>query len=378
MSFRRVDNTTPMAVHAEVLEGRRGGLVLTAIAKLTWEVSPTGEAKLAEPPVGVRLEDVFHGAPYASSVRFPSDRVPEKPGTDVLLVGTARPPVGGQVTAIEVGVRVETKQGALQKRARVHGPRVYCATATGIEPGPAGRLEATPLIYEHSYGGVDRSGPGRPLIEGRNPLGRGVARDRRGLVGTEAPAIEELEPSLGSRTPAPAGFGPIPAHWDPRALFGGTHDHAWKRERAPLPPVDRDPRFYACAPPGLWSAVPLLGDEPVEIVGATPGGLWRFRLPRFSPVFSCVVRGATSACPTHLDTFLIDADEGRVELTFRASIPVPRKVQAIERVIVEGHWPSPRGFVAKDGGLGGAGSRALGAAGMGAAGMGAVGRGEAG
>lgn len=252
MSFERLDNATPMAVHAEVLDDRSGREVLTVIAKMTWTVSAEGAATLAAKPSPVRERDVWTGEPGSSSLRFPSDLCPEKPGTDVILLGTA-------YSASEVRLRLEAARGALQKSARVLSP-----------------AESVNL--------------------------------------------------------ASAGFGPIAAHQAPRADFAGTYDDAWRRDRAPLPPADRDPRFYCCAAPGLWIEEPLRGDEPVEIFGATPAGLWRFRLPFYAPVFTCVLRGDARACATHLDTFLIDADAGRVELTFRTSLPAPRKLQAIDRV----------------------------------------------
>ena len=325
-----------MAVHAELLDDDRGREVLTVIAKLTWSVSATGEATILVPGAPVRQMDVWRGEPYASSLRYPSDLWPEKPGTDLLLLGTARPPADRAVTALDVVLRVATARGVVQKSARVHGPRVYYPGLTGVVPGPAGRLGPTPLVYELTHGGADRSDPAKPSIDERNPIGLGFVRDQGRLVGTPAPSIEEAEQPLGSRHPAPVGFGPIPPHWAPRCHFAGTYDDAWRRERAPLPPVDRAPRYASCASPGLWVEEPLRGDELIEVTGATPVGLWRFRLPFYHPVFSYRMRGDVRACPTHLDTLLVDADAGQVELTFRTSIPAPRRMQAIEIVRVEG------------------------------------------
>lgn len=331
----RVVNKTRMTVHADVLEDRAGRPALTVIAKMAWAVDAGGVVTLPEARAEVRHDDVWTGAPFASSVRYPSDIVPEKPGTDVLLVGTAHPPSDRAVTSIDVHLRITGARLKLQRSARVHGPRVWYPGLTGVAPGAAGRLGPTPLTWELAYGGVDESDPDRPLIEDANPVGSGVARARNTLVGRPAPVIEDPEAPIGSASPRPAGFGPIPPQWAPRLRFAGTMDEAWRRERAPLPPLDRDARFYACAPPGLWSSEPLAGDELCEIVGVTPGGLWRFRLPRYAPVITCVVRGEERACAAHLDTYLVDADEGRVEITHRASIAIPRKAQAIERVTID-------------------------------------------
>ena len=76
----------------------------------------------------------------------------------------------------------------------------------------------------------------------------------------------------------------------------------------PLLPADFDPRFHVCVPEDQWSELPLRGDEPCEVLGATPEGQWRFRLPRRAPGFSSFTRGQRSEHRTHLDTVLIDGN----------------------------------------------------------------------
>jgi hypothetical protein len=102
----------------------------------------------------------------------------------------------------------------------------------------------------------------------------------------------------------------------------------------PLLPADFDVRYHICVPPDQWSEVPLRGDEPFEISGATEEGIWRFQLPRVVLGFSSFMDGKRTEHRTHLDTVLIDADARRVELTWRAAIPLPRKYEMLERVMV--------------------------------------------
>lgn len=328
-------NRTLMAAHQDLLDDRHGHEVLTVIAKMTWAVSPEGIVSLPDHPTPVRLEDTWWGEPNTSTLVYPADLEPEKPGTDVILVGTARPPREG-AREMDVGLKIEAEP-PLQKLVRVYGARTFEPGVVGVVPGAPRPLAPTPLVYELAYGGADTSDPQRPLVEAANPIGVGVARDRRSLVGLPAPAIEDPAPSVTatSRAPRVAGFAAIPPDWEPRLGFAGTHDEAWRSERLPLAPIDRDPRFHSCAAPGLWSAAPLRGDEPVSVIGVTEGGLWRFRLPFYPPVFCFRVRGEARPVATHLDTLLIDADAGRVELTYRASLPAPRKLQAIEAIDIE-------------------------------------------
>jgi hypothetical protein len=329
---RLVDNRSPMAVRAIPMADRHGRDVMVVIAKLTYEVSPIGAVSLAHPPSPVRTSDELVGGSAWSSIRYPSDLVDEKPGTDVALVGTAHPPEGA--TAMDVSVRVETGKRTLFKAVRVHGRRVYYRGALGLAPGPAEPLGPTPLVYELAYGGVDDTDPNDIRIDRRNPSGMGFTRDSSRLVGTPAAVIEDPAAPIGARNPVPAGLGPIAANWEPRVSRAGTYDAAWRRDRAPVPPVDRDPRFNCFAPSELYSEVPLVGDESVEVLGATPSSAWRFRLPPHGASFRFVVRGVETEQKTHLDTYLIDANRRRVELVWRASVLMPRRVGYLESIVV--------------------------------------------
>jgi hypothetical protein len=235
------------------------------------------------------------------------------------------------VTKHDVHVQV----GPLRKSVRVFGPRLFQSTGLGaVQPGPAAPLGPTPLVYELAAGGHDDSDPARPVIDWRNPAGLGAARDRARLIGKPAPQLEVPGSVVFQERQGiePAGFGAIGAAWSPRRERAGTYDEAWRKDRAPVLPADFDPRHNACAHPDLWSATPLAGDEPVEILGATPEGAWRFRLPRFAARFESVSRGVASEHPTHLDTFLIDGNARRVELTWRVSLVLPRKAELLESV----------------------------------------------
>lgn len=333
MDFDQVcENRSAMSVRCLPMMDGRGADLVVVTAKMAYEIDASGRVVIAYAPV--RLHDVMVGR----SVRLPSDYLVEKPGTDVLLVGTAYPPPHKAVTEMLVRVRV----GPVSKTVRVHGARVYQRHgARSVAPGAATPLAPTPLVYERAYGGVDESNPALPLIERRNPVGTGVARDPLSLLGTPAPQLEDPLAPLDSASPAPAAFGPTGPDWEPRRRFAGAHDERWRRERAPVPPADWSPRHNCSAPEGLWSEAPLVGNEVVEVVGATPEGLWHFQLPRYTPLFGATVRGKRSLLATHLDTFLIDADARRVELCWRAALPLPRKAEFVEAITVVGSEPLP-------------------------------------
>ena len=313
------------------MKDRTGRDVMTVILKRTFAVGPSGRVEFCEDGAEVDLIDTSNGEdPGKSSIRRPSQLFDHKPGTDVILLGHAHPPVRRTVGHVDVSVRV----GEVQKTVRAHGLRVWHrGTFGGISPGPALPIrEPVPLVYELAWGGMDDTDPLHPQGEARNYVGLGISRDPGALVDGRAAQLEYPDHPIGTRNNVPASFGAIHRHWQPRASFTGTFDQAWMDTRMPLLPKDFDERFHISVPPDQWSTTPLRGDEMFEVEGATLEGAWRFQIPRFLPGFSSFGQTGRVEHRTHLDTILIDADAYRVELTWRASVPLPRKHEMLERV----------------------------------------------
>ncbi len=305
-----------------------------AILKYTFLVGPSGVVDPGgEESAEVDLADTYNGEDGgASSIRRPSQLFEFKPGTDVILIGHAHAPPRANVTHVDVSLRF----GPVQKTVRAHGLRAWQAGSFGgLAPSAARPIrEPVPLIYELAWGGLDLSDPERFVGEARNTVGRGVARDPSRLIGEPAAQIEYPSSPIGGGENVPAGVGAIHRHWQPRAGYAGTYDQAWMDTKMPLLPNDFDPRFHVSVPHDQWSPTPPRGDEPCEVRGATVEGVWRFQLPRVAPGFSAFIKGERSEYRTHLDTVLLDADQGRVELTFRAAIPMPRKSEMLEDVML--------------------------------------------
>src|SRR5256886_11383596 len=88
---------------------------------------------LAEQQVPVALVDAYHGEPGKSSIKLPSDVSLMKPGTDVLLLGSAHAPGGQATTQMEVSLAA----GPVRQTVRVFGGR-------GWGRGGAGAAVARP------------------------------------------------------------------------------------------------------------------------------------------------------------------------------------------------------------------------------------------
>ena len=325
-----------MAVRSVVMDDPSGREQVVTIAKLSWRVSPDGTVSLKDPPSPPRLRGMLRDGP-GSSLRYPDDGVQQRPGTDVVMLGTAHPPADGPVTTMDVVLRVADEEAIrIDKTVRVHGPRVWEQGWRTITAAGRAELKPTPLIWENAYGGVDDSDPTQIVMDERNPCGRGVAREPVRLVSTLAPPLEDPQHPLSEPNPAPAGFGPIPSHWMPLSQYMGTFDDDWRRSRAPIRPKDYDPRNAGCAPPDQHCESPLRGDESYEIEGVLPDRVWRFTLPLYRPSFAARMRDEDDyrELETHLDTVFIDADEGIVELTWRASVPLPRVPMRLSKVRV--------------------------------------------
>jgi hypothetical protein len=320
-----------LAVPVKTKEGRD---VLAVALKMSFVVDARGAAVVDPEGPEPYIADVLSSSDGAqASIRKPSDLFEEKPGTDVLLVGHAHARSPGQ-RHVEVSMRV----GPVAKTVRVFGTRVWAwGSAGGLTPGPALPIvEPIPILYELAWGGLDLSDPERPFGEARNTVGRGALRDARSLIDQPAAQIEDPAHPLGGRVNVPAGLGAIHRHWLPRASYAGTYGQTWMETKMPLLPDDFDSRFHVCVPPEQWSQTPLRGDEPIEVVGATPEGRWRLSCPRLHPGFTSFALGVRSEHRTHLDTVLLDADAMRVELTWHAAVPLPQKFEMLEWVqIVE-------------------------------------------
>ncbi len=344
MNLERVlQNRTPMVVTCSVLDDRHGREQVVLVAKLTWCVSATGEVSIAADQAPMRPLGAFHAEP-ATSPRYAADLRDEVPGTDVLLVGTAYPHAP-RATSTDVVLEVaDSEARRLMKTVRVYGPRVWQKSLMGVSVSPPAELTPTPLRYENTWGGYDATDPDNPQLEVRNPVGSGIACARPSLIGTTAPALEHPDHPLGSRHPAPAAFAPIGTAWEPCASRMGSHDEAWRRERAPLKPLDFNPRANNAAPDDQHCDPPLRGDEMFGVTGVLPAGKrWQFRLPLYRPVFFAQLRHDEHKrqLETHLDTVSIDADEGRVELVWRACTPLPRVPQMLKLLQVASFDPLP-------------------------------------
>ena len=332
-----VSNTTafPAACipHLDV-DGRD---LLAVVIKGSFRIRPGSAAPtLADEQAPIVWADEFYGEPGVSSIRFESDTCPPKPGGDVVLIGHAYPGRGeDRITEVTIGV------GRLRKTVRVFGDRRWEKNLGRWKVSPPEPFDRIPLVYERAYGGRDETDPdpAKHAYEPRNPVGTGfvAAGSRERLEGLALPNLEGPDdPVKGWKNrPEPAGFGFVGRDWMPRSGLAGTYDDQWQNERCPLLPTDFDQRFFNSAPSGLVSPRPFAGGEQVRVTGAHRRGDLQFRLPAHPLAVTAWIKGAARRATPALDTVVIEPDEERLLLIWRAAIPCSREFLHIRNVFIK-------------------------------------------
>jgi hypothetical protein len=322
-------NTTPFKGTIYLMPDADAVDTLYAVVKGTLALGE--RLSLAEKQVPVTLADEYYGKPGTSSIKAPSDVCLTKPATDVLLMGGACAPGGRPTTQMDVTLTA----GPLRKTVRVFGDRVWEKGAVGHGISHPVLFDRMPLVWERAYGGMDKA-KDKARAEARNPVGAGFRAPDGDtpLAGLRLPNLEDPAAPISSwkDQPAPAGFAPICAHWQPRLSFAGTYDDQWIQQRAPYLPRDFDPRFFQLAPPGLIANGYLPPGEWIDVQGATPSGALRFQLPPMRIEMTYVVDGAPQPVPANLDTVLIEPDQGRLVLVWRSALRCDKKALRVNEI----------------------------------------------
>jgi len=325
----QLKNKTPFQASLALFPDETGVDTLYVAVRGTLRILPAVE--LAEAQAPVPLADEYWGAPATTSLKYASESHLTKPSTDVALVGNAWAPGGQEHSELQVVLRVAERVHTVH----VLGDRCWGNGGTPSSPVPFAQM---PLTYERAFGGthlVDAES-GAILAEERNPVGVGFAGKRKAseLEGLPLPNLEDPRQRLqrpGDLSP-PIGFGFVAPSWLPRRNYAGTYDEGWQKNRAPYLPEDFDPRFFNAAHPALVFDRYLEGGEPVELLNACAEGPLRFTLPRCRLEVVARVAGSPVSPPVHLETVLLEPDENRLCLTWRAAIPCDKKALWVEQV----------------------------------------------
>lgn len=337
-----VKNLTPFPhLHCQKMgPGRR--FFDTVVLKGTFVLAP-GPLRIAEEQAPIVLADRYRDRANAarSSLEHAGEVLLRKPGTDVMITGSAHAPRGRPLTEWDCTVTVHGHEGAvLGHTVQATGPRQFVHRAlrgwTLSDPEPA---LVVPIRYELAYGGsfLDRrSPPGSPrfVVYRPNPSGRGFFDDDTLDSSRTYPGPQwqlRAHPVKGINTEVPlAGLGPVARMWSARKRFAGTYDSAWQERLGPdaakglCPdyPADFDLRFFQCAHPALVTPAHLRGDERIRLLGLVSGrDAMELSLPNIQPRAKLFgPDGARDERPMDLDTVHVDLDTARVHLCWRLAL----------------------------------------------------------
>jgi hypothetical protein len=307
------------------------------IVKATHELAQSGRLLVAEEQAPMVFKDKCHGAVNVTSLWHPSDLVPNKPATDVIVNAVACAPNGLAMPSWKCGLKIESNgEIHLQKVLQVTGPRewnpawkrklgedesvnwkdhkTYFGKWVLSEPEAVSKV---PLRYELAFGGeiaTGKNADGNPLFDTNhyNPLGRGLMNIEwtNHCKPVLAPQIEDPDDPVceAFKVYNPQGFGSIPPAWLPRRPLGGTYDQKWIDTVWPAWPHDYDFAYHQSAHPDLIVRPFLKGGEKVTLSGlASWAKIVEFNLPS-EELFVDFVRedGTSDRIFMDLDTVFLD------------------------------------------------------------------------
>jgi hypothetical protein len=291
--------------------------------KLSFDLNEHG-LQLRDEQLPLQMTDEYVQEPGRSSLLAPSDLIPWRGRTDIIVTGEAvapgRTPTDRWLAELQVG--------QLRKALQITGPRRWLHRAfSGWELSPVEPTRSVPLHYEYAFGGE------HPIEDHEqrdvwwpNPVGRGFAGRRKWNKDQVYQAPQLLAPGESisdapGRTYRTANFGPVPGDWAPRVGRIGTTDENWRKNVAPHLPRDFDLRYFNCAPDDQQAEGYLRGNEEVILAGLFEG-VRRFRLPDYMATALTVDHnGVMLPLEMDLSTVHIDLDASTVALLWRLTTP---------------------------------------------------------
>ena len=331
MQVHETYNLTPFVADVAFSKDMLGRNLVIAVIKAGFDFDEKGECFISsrEHMLPVMRDYEYHGDPECSGVKYPIDIVPEKQGTDIIINGHVYGQ--GQKEAL-CGFDL----GDLKKRLAVFGQRFWVKRLTGYritEPRPFTKI---PLLYDYAFGGSYED-PGKDRIHFKeNPIGTGfgpLPTDKAHLPHIEYPG--NLIRSFKNK-PTPAGLGAIPRSWKQRAIHAGTYDENWKSQRFPSEPLDFNSRFYNAVPDDQIFRSGLSGGETLVLYNLHPKNQrLSLKIPVFGFSATFRIKEQTDHQKMVMDTCLVEPDEGRLSLTYRATLVMDDDVRYLKTIHLE-------------------------------------------
>lgn len=326
-----IENNTPYKAERTWVRDKNGVHHWIVVVKATYDIAEDGYLTLAKDPLDPLYAPEYFGEDGLSSIRYEADLVAMKPGTDVLVNGTAYAQNGEPALMVPVTLEIQN----IRKELHVYGDRVWQRSGIGLETSPPSHFETMPIVYERAFGGYDQTDPdpAKHRMDFRNPIGKGFAVKNSSLHGTPVPNIEYPKGALAKA--GPAGFGALASYWSPRKEYAGTYDENWQNTKMPLLPDDYDERWLLSSPVDQRTSEYLQGGETIQLTNLTPEGHLEFVLPEVSFSFTTHLMGDKLKHESQLVTVLIEPDDSRLILTWQTSLKVKRNPDYLDLTVID-------------------------------------------
>jgi len=325
----QLKNNTPFAAQLALFPNHQGVDTLYIIVRASLNIGPKWTLSDEQKPPAA-ADEHWGDDPATSSLKQASEMHIGKPATDIIMTGHAWSPEGRETSQLDVSLAV----GSVNRTVRVFGDRQWHDGGIS-QPRP---FTSMPLVYERAFGGLHKENDQIIAGEARNPVGCGFIGKRKPAVvnGEPLPNLEDPRQLLqrAGDVVAPSGFGFIAPSWQPRLSYAGSYDEHWQKTRAPYLPLDFDLRFFNMAHPELIYPGYLQGGEPVQITGVNPQGPLAFELPLIGLAASVAVKNRVEKPVFNLETLLIEPDELKLIMTWRAAMICDKEALKVREVSV--------------------------------------------
>ncbi|ASJ76798.1 DUF2169 family type VI secretion system accessory protein [Granulosicoccus antarcticus] len=323
----------------------RESVVVVIKATFSIPTSYYAHPELLDEQVALVEADIHTAEPESSAPLYEADYALGKPRCDVTLIGSAYAPNGNPAERVQTGLSV----GQINKFINVIGERHWMSNTTCVVTSQPRTFQMATISYDMAFGGTDKAHEDKRFHDAfmLNPVGIGFHRAvLHNLVdGTPAPSTEMPDQPVMQPNGVykPMSFGPVGRAWQPRIQYAGTYDDTWLDEQFPFLPTDFDNRYYQSAPADQQTNY-LQGGEEVTLVNLTPEGLCRFRIPTLEmPVCFFKKKSVREYRQAVIDTLVIEPDQSRFSMTWRATQLLQSNIFEIPEVII-GKFPQTRGI----------------------------------
>ena len=325
----QLQNITPFTATTAMFPNEQAIDTLYVLTKATFNIN--SKLTLVDQQFPLVESDIYWTEPGRSSIKYGSDFHIGKSATDIVMLGHAFSPGNKAVTQLDVSLKV----GQVAKTVRVIGDRQW---QDGMITQPQA-FKSMAMVYEKAFGGMQIQKGHIIDADDRNPLGRGFSGNRsvEEMNGVPLPNLEDPEDLITQigQKPAPACFGPIASHWQPRLSYAGTYDEQWQTTRAPFLPEDMDKRFFNYATSDLIYPGFLQGGEVVEITNMHPNGNLQFTIPRVNLVSVINHAGKKVKLNFNLESLILEPNRLLFSMVWRASLQCDKSALKVSDIEVK-------------------------------------------